>query len=217
MRVKYRMNGELSFERKGRPCGAIVASRYSKFKGIVMSFLLLVKAEGRFFILGNKKETRIIIICMSALCAALSIILGKFLAVGFLTWRISFESLPIILCSLLFGPLAGMSAGFVADFTGCLLVGYEINPIITAGCTLMGFFPWIISKHIKGRKGVFAAVILSHLVCSVVVKTVGILLYYGGGTAVVITRILNYAVVSLAEAYLTYFIYSAMTKRGIKK
>lgn len=163
------------------------------------------------------KEKKVALICMAALCAAMSIILGKVFAFTLLTLRISFESLPIILCSILLGPVAGMGAGLVADLVGCLLVGYTINPVITLGCTLMGLFPWLIKKYIHGKKGIFMSVIASHFICSVGIKTVGLLYYYGGGFPVVLTRFITYICISALESYLVYLIYTAVGKRIVKK
>ncbi|MBQ5320774.1 MAG: folate family ECF transporter S component [Oscillospiraceae bacterium] len=163
------------------------------------------------------KQKKIMLICIAALCAALSIILGKVFAFTLVTLRISFESLPIILCSLLLGPVAGMSAGLIADLVGCLLVGYTINPIITLGCALMGLFPWLIKKYVSGKKGIFISVIASHFICSVGIKTVGLLYYYGGGFPVVLTRLVTYIAISAVESYLVYLVYTALGKRIIKK
>ena len=65
-------------------------------------------------------------LCLAALLAAMSMILGKFLQIPtpFAEFvRISFENLPVILAGLVLGPLAGAMTGAVADLVGCLAYG----------------------------------------------------------------------------------------------
>ena len=69
---------------------------------------------------------------MMALFIALSIVLGKQLSFTAGPFRISFENLTVLMAGIFFGPLAGLTVGACADLFGCLLVGYAINPIITA-------------------------------------------------------------------------------------
>ncbi|MBP3583660.1 MAG: folate family ECF transporter S component, partial [Clostridia bacterium] len=66
-----------------------------------------------------------------SMLAAISIILGKYLAFGIgNVLRFSFENLPIAFAGIAFGPIAGALVGAVADLIGCLLVGYEINWLV---------------------------------------------------------------------------------------
>ena len=74
-----------------------------------------------------------------ALLAAISIILGKFLAFNIGDWfRFSFENLPLLLCGYLFGVPSGILCAVVADLVGCLVRGYTVNPIITLGAAALG-------------------------------------------------------------------------------
>ena len=73
------------------------------------------------------------ILASSSFLAALSIILGKYLAIpGGNVLRFSFENLPIMFAGMAFGPFVGCAVGIVADLIGCVLVGYTVNPLITA-------------------------------------------------------------------------------------
>ena len=57
-----------------------------------------------------KKTKSLRVIACAAVCAALSIVLGKFAAIPIgNTIRISFENLPIIFCSVAFGPVRSRS------------------------------------------------------------------------------------------------------------
>ncbi len=160
-----------------------------------------------------KKNLNLRLCIFAALLAALSIILGKVLAFRIGTSiRISFESLPIILSGVFLGPVYGFFSGLVADIIGCLIVGYEINPIITLGCSLMGVIPALIMKN-RGPKFIFLAVPVSHIVCSVIIKSIGLLVYYGGGGALFLSRAIVYAITAPIEAYIAYFLIKNIGKR----
>lgn len=149
----------------------------------------------------------------AALLSAMSIVLGKFLQIPIgISIRISFESLPIILSSVLLGPVFGLLSGLVADLIGCLIAGYSVNPIITIGCSLMGVLPYLFMRK-RSPKFIFVAVILSHIICSMIIKTFGIIFYYGGGWGVVWSRVAVYAVIAPVEAYLVYLISKSIGKR----
>ena len=76
----------------------------------------------------NKGLWPLTLTVMLTMLSAMSIVLGKLLAVNLgEVLRLSFENLPIIFAGLAFGPLAGAAVGLVADTVGCLLVGYAIN------------------------------------------------------------------------------------------
>ena len=92
-------------------------------------------------------------LCLAALLAAMSMILGKFLQIPtpFAEFvRISFENLPVILAGILLGPIAGAMTGVVADLVGCLAYGYTINPLITLGAGAVGLvagvLAWLLAR-----------------------------------------------------------------------
>ena len=157
----------------------------------------------------SKYNLRKIVIC--GIFAALSIILGKLLAfnIGEL-FRISFENLPIIFVGIALGPLWGMAVGAVADLLGCLIVGYAINPIITLGAVLIGAVSGIVSKLTRSLKiwaRVFLSVFSAHLFGSVIIKSIGLSLFYGTDFWTLIPyRALNYALIIALEYIIVYIL-----------
>ena len=147
-----------------------------------------------------------VIVALSML-AAVSIIMGKYLAFGVgEVLRFSFENLPVLFASVAFGPLAGMLVGVVADLVGCLLVGYAINPLVTVGAALIGLTAGLVFKlspliGIKNRTvRVIISVSAGHLVGSVIVKTLGLAIFYSMPIPVLMLwRLLNYLVIGLLE------------------
>ena len=154
-------------------------------------------------------------LALMAILAAISIILGKYLAIGIgEVLRFSFENLPIIFAGLIFGPLGGAAVGVVADLVGCVLVGYTINPIITIGAAVIGALSGLFRiLFMRNAASPYSAVkialtvILSHTVGSVIIKTFGLAAYYDMPFFILMLwRLLNYLIVGGLEAVLLYFL-----------
>lgn len=149
--------------------------------------------------LGNLK-----IMLTAAIFAAFSIVCGKFLAVSVGdTLRFSLENLPIILSGILFGPTVGAVTGLVADVIGCILRGYAINPILTLASVLIGFLAgaiYFILIKINPHIRLGLTVLCCHVAGSVIIKTIGLCLWYGSPFyATLIARCINYLIVAAAE------------------
>ncbi len=128
----------------------------------------------------QKNTAKFLTVC--AILAAFSIIFGKYLAINIgENFRFSLENLPILLAGLYLGPAAGAIVGAVADLVGCLLVGYAINPFITLGAIAIGFASGFIRNRFQRKSGfcLLVSIALSHLIGSILVKTLGLSIYYG--------------------------------------
>lgn len=149
-----------------------------------------------------------------AFLSALSIVLGKYLAFGVgSVLRFSFENLPIIFAAMAFGSPLGVAVGVVADLVGCLLVGYEINPIITVGAAAIGFisggYHYLPTPNKRGRYllKIVLFVVASHLVGSVFIKTLGLSLFYDMHLGILMLwRLLNYLIIGTLECVLLYYL-----------
>ena len=171
----------------------------------------------------KNKASRILRLTVScAFLTATSIVLGKYLAINLSdVLRFSFENLPIILAGVAFGPVAGAAVGIVADLLGCILVGYGINPLVMLGAaaigTVSGIFRYLFNK--PGGVSLFLKIlfaeIAAHLIGSVVIKTVGLSAWYDMKLEILMLwRLLNYTIISIAEVPLLYAI---LKNRGISK
>ena len=164
-------------------------------------------------------------LCLAALLAAMSLILGKFLQIPtpFAEFvRISFENLPVILAGLVLGPLAGAMTGAVADLVGCLAYGYSINPIITLGAAsaglVAGVFGWLLARTPLLCR-ISVATVMAHLVGSVAIKTAGIAAWYLakydlGYMELTLWRLLNYSIIAVLEILILYLL---LRHRGLQK
>lgn len=153
------------------------------------------------------KKTELKNLVSTGVLAALSIVLGKFLSVGIgNTVRIGFENLPIILASVAFGPIYGGACGVTADIIGSILRGYDINLLITLAQLLMGVIPALLTRYVfKSREtlSVFLSTVISHTVCSVLLKSAALYAVYRTPfSALILSRLVNYAIVAPVEGYL---------------
>ena len=151
------------------------------------------------------------ILAVSSLLVALSIVCGKYLAIpGGEVLRFSFENLPIMMAGILFGPLAGVAVGVVADLVGCVLVGYTINPLVTLGAAAIGFLSGLIWRAFRSTPFILRVAItvfFSHLVGSVIIKTFGLAAYYAFPLwQLMLWRLLNYVLVGAMEGALLFIL-----------
>lgn len=158
----------------------------------------------------RRRSSARVIVLLSAL-AAIGIILGKFLAFNLTEFmRFSLENLTIIFSGIIFGPLLGAAIGAVQDLVGCLAVGYAINPIITLGSALIGLVSgWIFSllDRLPLPYRLTLTVIPAHLIGSVLVKSLGLSVFYSLPFLVTVGwRTLNYLIVGTLEVILLLII-----------
>ena len=159
----------------------------------------------------NKQDASLAVLVSCALLAALSIVLGKYLAIRVGdTMRFSFENLPILLAGMAFGAVPGVLVAVGADLIGCLLVGYPVNPLVTLGGAVIGLLGAVLFRVFAKAPNVVkvtATVLLAHFVGSVLIKTVGLSAFYSYPLwELMLWRLLNYAVVGAAESVLLYVI-----------
>ena len=161
----------------------------------------------------GQKSLRITIIL--ALMVAISILMGKYLAIrGGDVMRFSLENTPIILSGMAFGPGAGALVGLIADIVGCIMVGYTINPLVALGAAAIGlvsgFVPRILGKiNINTRLKLAITVAIAHLIGSVVIKTVGLSAYYDMPFVILLLwRVLNYLIVGTLDGVVVHILLS---------
>ncbi len=153
--------------------------------------------------------TNVRVLVVTALFIAMSIVLGKFLSFTAGPVRISFENLTVLLSGFMFGPVVGLVTGAVADIIGCILYGYAINPLITAGAALVGLVSGAVSHYtFKNRllPRTALSVGLAHLIGSVIVKSIGMYVYFGYTLPMLALRIPLYIGIGLVEFYIIYLL-----------
>lgn len=154
---------------------------------------------------GRDSSRSVIVLILSALFVALSIILGKQLSFTAGPFRISFENLTVLMAGMFFGPAVGAIVGACADLIGCLIVGYSINPIVTAGAASVGFVAglvWKLLSRLNIKKRVFLSAGIAHVIGSMIIKSIGLYIYFGFPLAMIALRIPLYIVIGALEAYI---------------
>ncbi len=156
----------------------------------------------------NKRKkglSNVKVLTTSAMLTALSIVIGifckTFLNFGTGLFRITFENFPIILSGIMFGPWIGAVVGAATDVISFVLSTqtFAISPIVTLGAALVGLVSGAVfhkGSNVSTKRIVFS-VFLAHLVGSVIVKSVGLFVYYG---FLVIWRLPLYAIIATLEA-----------------
>ena len=169
-------------------------------------------------------SARIRLIAMMAMLAAASVVLGKFLQIPIGdSLRISFENLPVLFAGTVFGPFVGAAVGVVADLVGCVVVGYAINPIITLGAASIGFVSGILTAVFDrdrrfGIKSVALAVLVSHVIGSIIIKSIGLRLAYTTAWSVLALRVPIYLANIIVETLIiTVLLRSAAIRASLKR
>ena len=87
-----------------------------------------------------------------ALLTAMAVVMARFLAiVPAPSARISFETVPIFLAGMLFGPIAGALVGFTSDLIGSLMM-FGFNPILCIPPILYGLSAGLFRTVLKNER-----------------------------------------------------------------
>ena len=154
-------------------------------------------------------------LCACALLVAATVVIG-YICKMFLTFgavRVTFENLPIMISGIFFGPLAGFMTGITADLVSTAVSQYGIggiNPIITLGAGAVGFVSGLISykrKEVRPKTYIITcAVYLSHIIGNMIIKSVGLMVYFGYTLPAVLPRIPLYFVIGTIELIIIYIL-----------
>lgn len=90
------------------------------------------------------------VIC--ALCAALYIVLANYVSIHTLSMKLTFDSLPILLCAVLFGPVDGLIVGALGNFLSQLLGPFGVTittPLWMLPAMTRGLLTGLWAKHLN--------------------------------------------------------------------
>lgn len=169
----------------------------------------------------SKKGNALRTLCACALLCAAAVSIAyvcKFMTFGSI--RVTFENLPIIMAGIFFGPVAGLVTGLCADLVSTAVSFYGLgglNPIITLGAGAVGFFsglmfraPFVKKVPLKSALAVLSA----HVVGNMLLKSIGLMVYYPYSIPMVLPRIPLYLAIGAVE----YIIILILIKnKGISK
>ncbi|MBQ8879970.1 MAG: folate family ECF transporter S component [Clostridia bacterium] len=160
-------------------------------------------------------------LAMAAMLTAMSVVIGIFcktvLNFGNGVLRITFENLPIILSGIMFGPIVGGLVGASSDLLSYLLSSqvYPPNLIVTLGATLVGVISGLSARYAVKKRGTRQFIVaggLSHLVGSMIVKSIGLFQFYQW---LILIRIPLYLVIASVEILLLSLLYRRRSVREL--
>lgn len=158
---------------------------------------------------------------IAAMLTAMSVVIGifckSFLNFGVGLFRVTFENLPILLAGIMFGPAVGGVVGAASDIVSYLMTpqAYPINLIVTVGATMMGVISGTLSHYVfkkRGRARIIVSAAIAHIICSMIIKPIGLYSYYG---ALVLWRIPLYLVIAPLEITLICIMYRNASVRRV--
>jgi len=161
-----------------------------------------------------KKRTTETIVLMGVF-VALSIVLTRILVYNPTnSIRITLGSFPIVLASLLFGPIAGMMVGGVADVLGCITLSPQgWDPFLTISPIITGAIPWLFKKWIIKDKKLYKyiiVVLIAHIPSSMIWTTYWLSYKYGLPFLFTLsTRIPVNIGISIIEAFILYLMFKS--------
>lgn len=153
---------------------------------------------------------------LMALFAAISIILTRFLVVYLSSSaRISFGNIPIILASLLLGPLAGGLTAAIADILGALLFSpLSWYPPLTIPPVLVGILPALLKPYILKEINfirVYILILITDIIASIGLSTFLLSRLYGTGyLELLVVRAPLALAISIAEAIVVSILYKRL-------
>ncbi len=146
----------------------------------------------------------------AALMTAMSVIIGMFCK-SYLTFgaiRITFDNLPVLISGIFLGPVYGLAVGAASDLITAPISG-SVNPLITVGAALIGLVSGVLGKVALNKKSypwVLLAVLPSHIIGSMIVKSLGLWYFYGYTLPLILPRIPLYIAIGLIESYIIYIL-----------
>ena len=155
---------------------------------------------------------------LMALFAAISIILARFMVIWITqSVRISFGNIPIILASLLLGPIAGGFTGAVADIVGASFFSpFPWYPPLTISPILVGVLPALLKPLLLKRISllrVYAIILITNLATSIGLTTLLLSQLYGTGYwELLAARAPVALIVTVVEGLLVYLLYRRLIR-----
>jgi len=171
-----------------------------------------------FFDSNKRTITNVVRLAIVGLLISLSLIFTRIFSFQILnnTLRIGFGELPILIAGIVFGPIAGMLTGGIADFVGATFISpFGWYPPLTIAPILLGLISgtmWYFMRkmedfHISFIR-IFIVILTSHFIANIVVGTYWLsVLMNTNFWALVFPRAILRVIMTFLESYLIYMIY----------
>ena len=157
------------------------------------------------------KEKSLFKLCITALLCVLAVVANRFLGINTQFLSISVSFVPVMVCSMLLGPLYGGVCGGLADLIGALL--FPFGPFFP-GFTLTAFFSGALFGFIPTKSSgkrffsvTFLIFLLEEVFCTVLLNSLWISLLYGSPFfPLVLTRLPKATVLVVLGPFVAFLI-----------
>lgn len=125
-------------------------------------------------------------IVFGALFTSIAIVIKLFITFDTPIFRLSFYEVPLIMCSILLGPLYGALSGFITDINYIIINPHAQNVGLnwfTVESVTFGFLPGFLFYLLKFNKRNLSIILLITMILGFTFNTLGIQFYFGTGTA----------------------------------
>ena len=131
--------------------------------------------------MSKNKKISVRYLTATAMMIAISIILERLIFPTFQGQPVRFDlgNIPIVICSVLCGPVYGLVCGIASDFIGCYLNGYAPFVPLMLAPAMVGFFPGVVSRITKKSPVFFGALVLIYIAAEILWTPFGLSLMKG--------------------------------------
>ena len=132
----------------------------------------------------KQRERHLLCLTISAVMAAVSMVLNRFASIHTMGWTIGFAFVPIVLCAVLCGPFWAAAAGGLSDLVGALLFPFgPYFPGFTVCAALMGLIYgyFLYRPRLRWWQIVLPALV-NNLILGLFLNTLWVSILYGSKT-----------------------------------
>lgn len=162
------------------------------------------------------KKLNVKLIVTVGLMTALHIVLSRFLSINAWNIKIGFSFVPVFVAAYFFGPLAAALVGGLGDFLGAVL--FPIGPYFpgfTLSCVLTGVVLGLLLHNKQTLPRILAATAINQLGIGLFLTTLWISLLYGSSyTALLATRVIQAAILVVAETVVIFALSKVFAVQG---
>ena len=159
------------------------------------------------------KKWNLKVLCSMGVLLAAQIVLSRFCSFSVWNMKIGVAFIPVVLCALLFGPLASAAVSALGDFLGAIL--FPIGAYFP-GFTLTAFFSgllWGIVAKNQSVPRILLAVALNQLLCSLLLNSLWVsVLYHSPFLPVLATRVVQCAIVGPVQFIVVFLLRKPMVQ-----
>ena len=130
-----------------------------------------------------KKHDLLVRVLFAVSLTAISVVIDVFFkfVLNISNFGLPFYAIPLVIGSMMLGPIFGGAMALIADGLGVLMSGYVYLPLFTIAALAWGIIPGLIIRKKYNVVKLSIAVLISYLMASLA-NSFALYFYYGAGT-----------------------------------